>query len=522
MIKKLTSLLCVLVICVNLSYVVMQDPADPLNAEQAINNEWKQRREEYINKMTYMESHPQTLSTEQLEEVRHNTQYKNQIIDNIMKQSVQNVQTSNGFMSFLSINRSIQDQDDPSKFFPHSGITTWIHGIPSAARASITGWSGSYWPMRNGGISLRYNKNANNSIGDYDAAIGGFTSFYNWAMSVSRYDQPSDYLQFSSSPDFATHVDQNYSPAEKYDLLVGDTDFTLTNYEKNEGTQYAWGGDVVGWFGICHGWSPASYYFNRPLSSVLVTAANGMSIKFQPDDIKGLASRFMANAQYTTLFIGNRCEYYYPDPGWFSSSNCISLSPASFLITIGNQVGLFGKSLTFDPEADPEIWNFPIKDYEFRFYNPLTNDFFSNANGAKVSLDYMRGSTDSFNQFIGTSADPRAVSAVGIFMKVSYTNEHDITELRHDDTTAPDKFLDSEFDAIIELDQGDNIVGGEWKFKSHPNFIWNYDETMPIKGVSDEKLPYWSTGPDSLALIKEASALGQPLKAIVDMLVNSS
>jgi hypothetical protein len=192
------------------------------------------------------------------------------------------------------------------------------------------------------------------------------------------------------------------------------------------------------------------------------------------------------------------------------------------MIILGNQVGLRGKNLTFDPEADPEIWNHPVKSYTFKFYNPISGEFFTSAAGAKVSLDYLRGSSDGFLQSVASNADPKAVSAVGVFMKIEYTNEHDITELKHDDTTGENKFKDSEFDSIIELDAGDNILGGEWKFKSHPNFIWHYDEKEPIKSINDDKLPFWYSGPEALQLIKESSAKGQPIRAIVDMLVNSS
>ena len=516
--RKLIGLVCLII----LSLCLCQEH------DQRLNKQWAKMHEQYTKQMQQKESLPVQQTLEEQRQTQQLTEYKNKIFEQIMQKSgVQQGTTQNPkFSSFLMVNRPIQDMDMPSKFFTDEAFTTNIHSIPMMANVTRTPWSGSYWPMRNGAVSVRYGKNEKNTIGIVDPESGVFTYLFNWAQSVSRYAQPDEHNTWSKSPEFAKYVDDNYSPSEKYDLLVGDYNYTLTNFLKNEGAQYQWGGDVIGWFGLCHGWAPASSYYPRPQRSVFLTAANGMQIRFLPDDIKGLASLFWANADYKTKFVGNRCEFYYPSPGWFSSPNCISLNAAAFITILGNQAGLRGKNLVFDPSADPEIWNEPLKGYEFRFYNPLNNEFFPNAASAKISMSQLRSSGDEFLNFVATNAAPAATSAVGVFMRVTYAGLVDITDLHHNDTTAEDSSTTDDYDAILELDASDNLVGGEWKFKSHPNFLWWYDESEPVKSVSDEDIPFFGGDGSSLSgfmdQITKASAKGQPLAAIVNLLTASA
>ena len=50
------------------------------------------------------------------------------------------------------------------------------------------------------------------------------------------------------------------SPAEKYDLLVGDANYGLTKQMWNAGKGYHDRyGSVESWMGYCHGWAPAAY-----------------------------------------------------------------------------------------------------------------------------------------------------------------------------------------------------------------------------------------------------------------------
>ena len=170
--------------------------------------------------------------------------------------------------SLLEIARNIPDIDSPKRFF-NSTFYTNIIKLPQKGRVIGKPWSGSYWPMKNGLTSVRYAKNDKCSIGVYDPRQRTFNYEFKFLESVNKYKQPSDHLEqvrYGQSS-FEKYVLQYYSPSEKYDLLVGDDSYTLTNWNKNEGQKYIkeHGGDLPSWFGICHGWAPASYYHSKPV-----------------------------------------------------------------------------------------------------------------------------------------------------------------------------------------------------------------------------------------------------------------
>lgn len=462
---------------------------------------------------------------ETTQEMKQLTTYRNKFVESIMKKTQQSKLQSH-FSSFLSINRPFPELDDPKNFFIDESFTSNINSIPSIGNCTITGWTSSYWPMRNGEVSVRYPLSVKNTVGIVDPETGDFSYFYTWAESVALYSQPQEHLTYSNTTTYAKYIDDNYSPSEKYDLLLGDHNFTMTNYLKNTGFSHNYGGDIPLWFGLCHGWAPASTFFPKPSHSVMLTSPEGLPIRFLPDDIKGLASLFWGNAQFTTRFAGKVCEYYWPDPNWFTSPACLSINPASFMIILGNQIGLHGKNIIFDPDADAEIWNQPLKSYEFRFYNPLTIDFSSSPSTAKVSLSSLRSSNDEFLHSIAMNAGSKAVSAVGVFMKITYVKGIDNSKLKHDDSTTEDLDQTDEFDAIVELDEHENMLGGEWKFKTHPNFIWWYDESKPVEGVSDKDIPVFSNDKSYLDSVSEkiveSSSKGQPLYSVVNLLVENS
>ncbi|MCW0470914.1 hypothetical protein OH492_27090 [Vibrio chagasii] len=66
------------------------------------------------------------------------------------------------------------------------------------------------------------------------------------------------------------------SPAEKYDLLVGDENFTLTQRSCQVGRDImSLVSHVERWMGLCHGWAPTAYMLPRPKQSLIVPDADG-------------------------------------------------------------------------------------------------------------------------------------------------------------------------------------------------------------------------------------------------------
>ena len=96
------------------------------------------------------------------------------------------------------------------------------------------------------------------------------------------------YLSHPSSSYVSSGRIDSLSPAEKYDLLLEDSSWTLTRHMWNKGLKVAqmYGG-VPGWFGICHGWAAASHMrIDEPGLPFYARSVNGnYRIKFYPNDV---------------------------------------------------------------------------------------------------------------------------------------------------------------------------------------------------------------------------------------------
>ncbi|MBI2711992.1 MAG: hypothetical protein HYX41_03865 [Bdellovibrio sp.] len=149
----------------------------------------------------------------------------------------------------------IYNNDDPENLVDQLRLTS-LQAIEQnglmTSRLSESPWSDDYWPIYTGVIAKRY-------------ADPNFPFSKNW-------NQNRWYILNS-----ACSID-NLSPAEKYDLLVGDPNWTLTVAMANDGAKYG-GGNVETWMGICHGWAPAAFMLSRPQNAVTLTAASRLPFK---------------------------------------------------------------------------------------------------------------------------------------------------------------------------------------------------------------------------------------------------
>ena len=422
-------------------------------------------------------------------------------------------------------------KDEPSKFF-NVKFDTKISKLPLKGETKQPNWSGSYWPMRNGLVSVRFGNNEKSTIGLWDPNTLSFLEKYNYRTSVLMYSQPSEYqyqIQYNRTG-IENYIEEYFSASEKYDLLLGDYAFTLTNFMKNEAHNHAlqYGGDIPTWFGICHGWSPAAYFFNEPKRPVTVKSPNGIKIRFLPDDLKALSSQFLAVAHHQTNFIGDVCRVYKPkkpvgdsETKLWLDPRCHAINPGSYIITLGNQIGKWHRNMIFDPEADPEVWNQPINSYIMRYFNLLTDDFSSDPLEVKIPFSFIKKSKDSFLNFVARQADDRTKFVVGVYVNVTYAIENDPS---HTERSPANVNKTVESAAAIELDENDEIIGGEWRHNLHPNFMWKFDENQPIESCCDEGAKGFagSASEENTKWAVMASQRGQILRPVIEYLVNES
>jgi hypothetical protein len=371
---------------------------------------------------------------------------------------------------------------------------------------AVQPWSSDYWATFRGGLSYRYSDN-------------NFLSFESWQKFKPVFSQ----LIGVNFQDPIKNDDR--SPAEKYDMLMGDDHFNFTkwwvrkaiNAEDNTG-------DIATWQGICHGWAPASYLVPRPTKAVSVTLPDGQALQLFPDDLKALADALYANNRTSSAFVGKRCNEKDPKTdqnGRLISSACWDLNPGSFHEIMINRVGIDKKSLVMDATYDYEVWNQPIVKYELTYFNPQTSDLAPNYQGAVIALkDYK---DDLFSKYRSS----KAVSVVGVQMDVTYTVE---TYSQHADlnSASQDALRKVRYLYDLELDKDGNIVGGEWYQNAHPDFMWSpLQDSKPLAFSEPSLYLAWNplTGqPTDQAkeIAVRAAANGQVLNSIVMKLIQLS
>jgi hypothetical protein len=399
----------------------------------------------------------------------------------------------------------IYRNDDPSSLVDQVSYTS----LSEMDRANLTTsylrtspWSDDYWPIVTGVIAKRY-------------ADDNFPGSSDWAVNAN-------YITRRSSCSL-----KDLSPAEKYDLLVGDSNWTLTHAMLAEGRGYynSNNGKVEPWMGICHGWAPAAYMVPRPSQIIKMTGANGQVIPFYPSDIKALASLLWAKASPSVKFIGGRCNEKSPTEDQYGrvlSQNCFDTNPGTWHLAIVNQIGSSGRSFVFDATYDYEVWNQPVLGYEYSYFNPSTRTAARSLNEAMIDRRHFR------NDVYSKHRSSNAAYVVGVAMKVVYIAE---TSPKHSKSDGPekDKRVAVKYFYDLELDRNGNIVGGEWYQRNHPDFLFTPSPNAQAVSIGDEALnraERWSgQGPMPLSWRRAAvrsSSGGQPLAKVVNTLATLS
>lgn len=172
-----------------------------------------------------------------------------------------------------------------------------------------------------------------------------------------------------------------FSAAEKYDLLLEDSNFSFTHnlLDKIMENHKRWR-KTTWWAGICHGWPPASIKFHEPKESVSFQNSYGQKITFTPENIKALASFFISNsiASKRPTFLGNRCNLKKPkqnrrDHSVLNLTNysrskdeCSDIEAADFHNILFNKVGIKKESFVVDIDYNAPVNNHPIAGYTMK------------------------------------------------------------------------------------------------------------------------------------------------------------
>ena len=378
--------------------------------------------------------------------------------------------------------------DLPSTFFKSTGYIKNIFSLPSSASLQTQPWSGSYWPNSNGGIGWRY------------------------SAQYQIYSQPYDHYSKYESSYFPSYVANNYSPSEKYDLLLGDYSYTLTRVVRSRiGTSATWEGK-------CHGWAPASFLEPRPTKPVTLYASDGYTpVTFYPDDIKALITQFYSESisNYRTDTMGSNCV------SGKNSNGCKDTNPSSFYLAITNLIGIQKRAMLIDSSLNYQVWNYPVYKYSTKYYNVNTN-YIGSIKQSLVSVDVALKSKVNNAKVSAKQSAKGTRYLLGVKMTAYYSNE--IVPNR---TTQGSGLISSNkvYNFILDLDKNYNIIGGSWVSSDHPDFIWKINESGIFRDRYDNVFSFFGTSSELRRMTQTArmlSSKGQVIYAVVKYLVNKS
>ncbi|RZA08709.1 MAG: hypothetical protein EOP11_04000 [Proteobacteria bacterium] len=368
-------------------------------------------------------------------------------------------------------------------------------------------WSDYYWALFNGQLANRYAEKA-------------FPNDEDWNKNF-RYLQ--NHPQSSSL--------ETLSPAEKYDLLIGDEAKTLTKLALKDGEDYyREHGKVEDWMGLCHGWAPASYAMPRPSGAIKVLAADGKTtLTFYPADIKALASLLWANHPGETRMVGGRCDIQKAQTDEFGrakNQDCFDTNPATWHLAVVNQLGMAKRPLIMDSTFDYEVWNFPLVSYEINFFHPGRMTPVKKMEEALIPIAEHTG--DRFKKFRAKET----AFIVGVSMTVRYAVETE-PQAKLSDSSANDKSDGATYLYDLEIDAQGKVIGGEWFMNVHPDFLWTPTPGARALTPGDELLIKEKQAEASwdgraalparwLEVARRSSKGGAPLALIVESLIKLS
>ena len=304
-------------------------------------------------------------------------------------------------------------------------------------------WTDDYWPTYKGGITYRWN----------DISLDWY--------SKERFSY--DILNKNALKEVDTST---LSPAEKYDIYVGQYDFPLTKHERKRTQilktvpnhdQYVEGYEIPTWEGLCHGWAPATLLYKNPMPVKMVNS-DGIEVEFGSSDIKALLTFFLHYERSPeTSFLGERCNTDFSkleeqfENGEITQeeydrelleNGCADVNPGALHVILANELEE-DRGFVIDITRDQEVWNQPVYSYE----------------STEVSR---RGPNE--NEYRYGAREIVEIESVVSFI-VENTPEWDLNIDHRSHNRAY-------YHYELELDESGEIIGGKWKSFERPDFLW--------------------------------------------------
>ena len=311
------------------------------------------------------------------------------------------------------------------------GYNHFFYQLPLEATLPIekTPWADSYWPNFKAGLAHRW------SAGDKH----GF-KYKTYGLAELK--------------TLSTEKLARLSPAEKYDILRGDYNYTLVQHERGRTRK-----GHSEWYGICHGIAPASVQFQEPRSKV-IRNKDGIDVPLYSSDIKAMMAIQFSHLEGPGIKqLGLRCSVGARGAGsvFAQMRACRDVNAGAFHIILSNQIGIIQKAFIADMTRDKEVWNHPFINYK------------------SVVVGERQRSPGAARQ---------AVKEIVVKTTASYA---DSPEPQEEPFVGTDNYpvKTKDYHYALEIDSLGRIVGGSWISWERPDFLWisnpiTYANEMPL------------------------------------------
>lgn len=315
------------------------------------------------------------------------------------------------------------------------------------------GWSETYWPSNVGGIA------------------------YRWSHPNP---EPFKY-KFNSKEELKRMGMQELSqlsPAEMYDVAMGDYNYTLTRKMLGRySPRDLW------WEGICHGWSQAATNYPEP-AKVLVTNPDGIKVPFGSSDVKALLAMHEAsNFGGAYSFTGRRCKVNGKVPGEgdnrdrntnppsdedANSPDCKDVNAGAFHVVLTNMLGIHGRGFVADIDRFNDVWNQPVTSYETTIVSEEAISESDRAGGVARKVRVHTKMTYGEELKFYTPQ----LAAEG---KKNFVSKSPVTGTVHQE------FRFKPYEYYVEIDAAGKVIGGSWISETRPDFLWMFQRSTTFK-----------------------------------------
>jgi hypothetical protein len=348
-----------------------------------------------------------------------------------------------------------------------------VDDLPMEGYPEIAPWSGSYWGTYLDSINYKWDgPNSLSAVEKYEKAfrITGLKELVNKQVGLGVNWLPKKTCETNADCGKEERCVERNDPSAKVCVPL--------------------------WYGICHAWAAAAVIEEEPKKPVKVR-----DVVFEINDIKALVSLMYDYSFKNTiqlLSIGTKCrtaakDFKMDQFGRPSDPTCRDGNAATVHLALGNMVGLNGKPFFFDKDPSEQVWNQPVAGYKINKMIRITK---------KVALQLMNTelSNEELKRIERADEDNGPVTHRSPFAPEATNFKYVQTDLYYVKETNPTVYKKNEranetiqLEYILELDDDQTIVGGEWIRKSvvnHPDFLVGVLSQNRDRSMFDGKLQW--------------------------------